>query len=72
MSVRKFLSQRTVMPYSETPPKPASDALVELARRASRKSLIGSRRVPSPSPSELDGERLDLQAVDADDAEALR
>ena len=29
MIFRKFLSQRTVMPYSATPPKPGHDAVVE-------------------------------------------
>ncbi len=68
-SVRKFLSQRTVMPYSDTPPNPSStrssSVAVDLAPVADR-----PRRLRVGADDVL-RQRLDLQAVDADDAEAF-
>ena len=67
--VRKFLSQRTVMPYSETPPNPASGRAVEGA--------LDLRPVPDGSDAvavaarPVGGELLDLQSVDAGDPAAL-
>ena len=69
-SVRKFLSQRTVMPYSETPPKPASGARGRGGARSPAKSRIGADPA-AVGARPVRGQRLDLQAVDADDAEAL-
>src|SRR5579885_3036351 len=69
MSVRKFLSHLTVMPYSETPPKPAStrrSSSVSMSRTS--RTASGTRRPPSPVNSEFSGY---LQAVNADDAEAF-
>ena len=53
MSFRKFLSQRTVMPYSATPPKPA----ITRAPRSSRSSALSriarnGTRAPSGSTPE--------------------
>ena len=70
-SVRKFLSQRTVMPYSETPPKP-SERRARRARAQSSDAVAdrrGCRR--RRAPVHAAGQRLDLQPVDADDAEAF-
>src|SRR5207253_434946 len=46
-SVRKFLSHRTVMPYSETPPKPTSGRSSS-SREISAESRIGRIACPSP------------------------
>src|SRR3954465_10697075 len=77
--LRKFLSQRTVMPYSATPPKPAITRLSSGSRRpAGGRGAPGARlgdvadRPEAGAPAEWidarDGgfERLDLQSVDAD------
>ena len=69
MAVRKFLSQRTVMPYSLTPPNPTNgrDREIHLeigvVLHRARSLAIGAR--------EIRGERLDLEAVDPDDSEAV-
>ena len=63
MTLRKFLSQRTVMPYSATPPKPAitrsSSGSYSVAT-----SRIGANGTRSPSrvtPGQRAVERLDLR-----------
>ena len=63
------MSHRTVMPYSETPPKPVS-----VRSSSGQKSVFASRielRSARLGARQLLGQRLDLQAVDRDDAEAL-
>ena len=73
MTFRKFLFQRTVMPYSATPPKPRHDALVEplvdfrdVVDRAGRGRV--AMRVHA---RDIGGQRLDLEAVDRDDGVAV-
>ena len=73
MILRKFLSQRTVMPYSATPPKPAM-ARSSSGSCSSEMSLIGSKgdSVAERIDARNRGiERLDLQAVDADHGVAV-
>ncbi len=62
---RKFLSQRTVMPYSATPPKPAM-ARLPRSSEVSSTSRIGWKgtRLPSRDTGECRRQRLDLQPVD--------
>jgi hypothetical protein len=57
MILRKFLSQRTVMPYSATPPKPAitrasSGSTSSLTSRTGRKGTrLPSASTPESAPS---------------------
>ena len=71
--LRKFLSQRTVMPYSATPPKPAirrsSSGSVSVA--TSRTGANGTRSPAIVMPDSAGVERLDLEPVDADDRVAV-
>ena len=63
------MSQRTVMPYSETPPNPASGRSVERTREL---GPVADGPDPAAVRARPVGrQRLDLQAVDPDDAEAL-
>ncbi len=54
--LRKFLSQRTVMPYSATPPNPAITRLSSGSRRSSmsRMGLNGTRRPSGVTPESSD------------------
>ena len=72
--LRKFLSQRTVMPYSATPPNPAMTRVVEAARTRLATSRIGANGTRSPSgvdAGDLGRQRLDLQPVDRGDEMAV-
>ena len=57
-TLRKFLSQRTVMPYSATPPKPAMTRSFSGSRSDSM-SRMGPKgtRLPAASTPEIDGSR---------------
>ena len=73
MILRKFLFQRTVMPYSATPPNPAIAALVEplvevgdVADRRERHALAAAS-----DAGDLRRQRLDLQPVDRGDEMAV-
>ena len=57
MIFRKFLSQRTVMPYSATPPKPAISRLLKGSRNSST-SRMGRNgwRAPCESTPEISAE----------------
>ncbi len=62
------MSQRTVMPYSATPPKPAiarssSDSYRLIASRTGAK---GARAAVGVDAREVGRQRLDLEPVDAD------
>ena len=74
MIFRKFLSQRTVMPYSATPPNPAIDAVVEpLAQArdvADRRGTARARR-RAIDAGDFRRQRLDLQPVDRRDEVAV-
>src|SRR5262245_21880935 len=65
MSLRKFLSQRTVMPYSATPPNPAITR-ASSGSCSSAVSRIGRKEVRAPltsTPETSRVERLDLESV---------
>ncbi len=66
MSLRKFLSQRTVMPYSATPPNPAMTR-ASSGSRSSATSRIGAERHPRAARIDAGNilrQRLDLEPVD--------
>ena len=70
---RKFLSQRTVMPYSATPPKPAmtrssslSTRACDIADRAERVAAAVGHHA-----GDLGRQRLDLEPVDRGDEMAV-
>ena len=67
------MSQRTVMPYSATPPKPAMARSPRSSRSASTsRTAAKGRRAPSAdTPDCIGRQRLDLEAVDADDRVAV-
>jgi hypothetical protein len=68
MTFRKFLSQRTVMPYSATPPKPAITRSSSGSRSSARHRAPARKRDAAPrasTPESRSRQRLDLQAVDA-------
>ena len=73
MSFRKFLSQRTVMPYSATPPKPAITRSSSGSRSSatSRIGRNGTRAAMRIDAGDIGGQRLDLEPVDGDDGVAV-
>ena len=68
------MSQRTVMPYSATPPKPAitraSSGSLQLRQVADR-AEGHARAVGAVTPEIVGVERLDLEPVDADHGVAV-
>ena len=70
---RKFLSQRTVMPYSATPPKPAitRSSSGSISASTSRTGSNGTRSPAIVMPRKRRVERLDLEPVDADHGVAV-
>ena len=71
--MRKFLSQRTVMPYSATPPKPAirRSSSGSISESTSRTGANGTRSPAIVMPERRGVERLDLEPVDADHGVAV-
>ena len=68
MTLRKVLSQRTVMPYSATPPKPAMTRSSRGSRNSSQSRIgrKGDARAVGRDAGEGRVQRLDLEAVDGD------